>query len=211
MTDQSHIKLTTDLFTATLQREASLYGVALTAEATARLADYYCLVNLWNSRLHLVAPCAPEEFARRHILESLFAMSYLPLKARLIDIGAGAGLPSIPCLIVRSDLHAQLIEASAKKSVFLREALRTLGLSAASHILNHRFEQIEAPLAESLTCRALDAYSKLLPALLNWGSAIPILILFGGPSLAKDLDKLVDYESILLPQSEQRYMFLVKS
>ena len=55
----------------------------------------------------------------------LVLLKHLPANAKVVEVGAGAGLPIIPCLIVRPDLEAVLIEASKKKSVFLREALRT--------------------------------------------------------------------------------------
>ena len=55
----------TNKFRETLKEEAVTYRVVLTAEALDRLSQYYELLNLWNSRVHLVAPCSPEEFATR--------------------------------------------------------------------------------------------------------------------------------------------------
>lgn len=198
-------------FAQTLTNEAGNYGVALSSDIIHQLTNYYGLIQTWNPRLHLVAPCSPAEFARRHVLESLFALPYLPHNARLIDVGAGAGLPSLPCLLARPDLRGHLIEASIKKSVFLREAVRTLGLPGAVTIHNNRFEEIAAPEAEALTCRALDDFSKALPALLKWSADVPRQLLFGGQALAVKLDELTHYESFLLPQSTQRYLYLVTS
>src|SRR5678815_434221 len=111
-------------FRQALYENASIYGVDLNEELISRLADYYQLLNIWNPRLHLVAPCSPNEFATRHILESLLLLHRFPEDARVVDVGSGAGLPIIPCLIVRPDLNAVLIESSLRKAVFLREALR---------------------------------------------------------------------------------------
>src|SRR5688572_6930235 len=110
-------------FDKALAGRAAEFGVALGAEARARLGDYFELVAAWNPRLHLVAPCAPAEFASRHVLESLAALPFIAEGARLLDLGSGAGLPAVPCLVARQDLEAVLVEASQKKSVFLREAL----------------------------------------------------------------------------------------
>ena len=54
------------------------YDLDLPEETLAQLGDYYSLLTRWNERLHLVAPCAPEEFATRHVLESLLLLTYLP-------------------------------------------------------------------------------------------------------------------------------------
>src|SRR4051794_38846327 len=113
-----------DQFTRSLCEHAPRFGLRLDDVAVQHLREYYELLTRWNTRLHLVAPCSPEEFARRHVLESLLAAEHLMERASVLDVGSGAGLPIIPCLIVRTDLRANLIESSKKKTVFLREALR---------------------------------------------------------------------------------------
>src|SRR3954462_933993 len=96
------------------------YAIDLPAATIEQLSSYYSLLVRWNERLHLVAPCSPEEFAQRHILESLVLLRFFPNEAVIVDVGSGAGLPIIPCLIARADVTATLIESSPKKSVFLR-------------------------------------------------------------------------------------------
>src|SRR6266849_10967119 len=113
-----------DTFGLALRDHAGEFGIQLGAEEVRRLSNYYELLRKWNDRLHLVAPCSPEEFATRHVLESLLLLSHLPQKARVLDVGSGAGLPIIPCLIIRTDLSATLIESSPRKAVFLLEAFR---------------------------------------------------------------------------------------
>ncbi|MCV4777967.1 class I SAM-dependent methyltransferase, partial [Escherichia coli] len=70
-------------------------------ETLALLADYFDLVMRHNALLHLVGPCSPEDFAVRHILESIVMTGFIPTGGSFADVGAGAGLPSIPCLIAR--------------------------------------------------------------------------------------------------------------
>src|SRR6266542_2110635 len=115
-----------DRLSQALKDHAGDFAVRLRDEDIARLSGYYALLMKWNPRLHLVAPCSPEEFATRHILESLMLLRHLPINARVADVGSGAGLPVIPCLLVRRDLQITLIESSQKKIIFLREALRDI-------------------------------------------------------------------------------------
>lgn len=174
------------------------FGVELSADALARLRAYYSLLTRWNDRLHLVAPCSPEEFATRHVLESLVLLEHLPHDAKIADIGSGGGLPIIPCLVARPDLEATLIESSQKKAVFLREALKETGRKGT--IIARRFEEIEAPDVQFVTSRALDQFIPKIPALLDWAPDGATLLLFGG-------EKLLDAERYLIPGSEKRYLF----
>lgn len=179
------------------------YDVELSREALAQLGTFYSLLMRWNDRLHLVAPCSPEEFATRHVLESLMLLKHLPRGAKIADIGSGAGLPIIPCLIARADLDATLIESSQKKTVFLREALSAVGRQAT--IIARRFEEIEAPDVSFVTSRALDQFLRKIPVLIDWAPDGATLLFFGGEALRKQLKT---FEAFLIPGSERRYLFV---
>lgn len=200
-----------DEFDKALAENSSVFGVELDERVRARLGDYFEAVARWNARLHLVAPCAPAEFATRHVLESLVALPYLSKGAAFVDVGSGAGLPAIPCLVAREDLSATLVESSQKKAVFLRETLRELSLSERARVAAQRFEKVTPPRADALTCRALERFTEVLPALVQWASGVPLLLLFGGETLRERLEKLpVNFEQTLIPTSERRFLFVVR-
>jgi len=181
------------------------FGLELPDETVTQLGVFYSLLTRWNGRLHLVAPCAPEEFAVRHVLESLLLLKHLPQGAKVADIGSGGGLPMIPCLIARPDLEATLIESSQKKAVFLREALNTIGRSA--RIVARPFEQVESAPVGFVTCRALDRFMQKLPALIRWAPSGSTLLLFGGETLGEELGG--EFEKHLIPLSDRRFLFIV--
>jgi len=194
-------------FEQSLVSNMGSFNLALPSETITRLGEYYSLLTRWNDRLHLVAPCEPAEFAVRHVLESLLLLSHLPQHATIADIGSGGGLPIIPCLIAREDLEATLIESSQKKVIFLREASNHLGLR--EKIVNRPFEDVPAPPVSFVTCRALDQFMRKLPALINWAPRGSTLLLFGGETLGNQLRRAnVNFEQLLIPQSEKRYLFL---
>ena len=195
------------MFKLALKSNEAAFNLELSEQTVAQLAKYYSLLTRWNDRLHLVAPCAPEEFAVRHVLESLLLLKHLPSNATVADVGSGGGLPIIPCLIARPDLETTLIESSQKKVVFLREVLTRLGLRAT--VVARPFEDIAAPPVSFVTCRALDQFVRKLPALINWAPQGSILLLFGGETLGGELGKIgVRFDQRLIPQSEKRFLFL---
>lgn len=198
-------------FLSALEAHAPSFGVRAGESLLARLGDYFQLVERWNARLHLVAPCTPAEFAVRHALESLFAARHIPESATVVDVGSGAGLPVIPCLLARADLRGILVEASAKKCVFLGEAVAALDLRQSAEVVNARFEDVEPPAAQVLTCRALERFAETLPRLVAWSPRGCQLILFGGTVLRDSLRRAGQpFTPLLIPESEQRFLFIVE-
>jgi 16S rRNA (guanine527-N7)-methyltransferase len=201
----------TDEFARALEHHAPAYQIQLAPETVACLTDYYRLLPQWNARLHLVAPCTPTEFATRHVLESLVALRFMSAHARFVDVGSGGGLPAIPCLIARTDLHTTLIEASTKKAIFLREALSHLGLRERAEVRAERFEQMPVPAVAFVTCRALERFTEMLPQLITWSPPASTLLLFGGTTLQEKIEQLaLSYTAVLLPETERRFLFVLR-
>lgn len=193
-------------FERVLRNEMATYGLSLDSGTQRRLADYFELLSRWNQRLHLVAPCSPEEFATRHVLESLTLLPYIRSGAKVIDVGSGGGLPLIPCLLARSDIEGTMIESSKKKSVFLLEAVKRLGLAERARVLSQRFEEVNLTSGDYLTCRAMEQLVEKIPELMKWKPAGCKLLIFGGDSLLNS----ADFERILLPKSDRRFLYIEK-
>lgn len=199
-------------FIDALKANQSAFGFELAVPVLEKLADFFDLVAEHNPILHLTAPASPEEFAVRHILESLTLLEHLPAGALAADIGTGAGLPSLPCLLVRDDLQAVLVESKEKKAAYLAAALERLALTDRAVVINKQFSETR-PGGDVgfVTCRALDKFSERLDSLVKW-SGQRTMLLFGGPALGDQLEKLP--VSItrrrLMPFSEQRFLVVVE-
>jgi len=90
-------------------------GITLLPEQKKKLLDYVALIYKWNQVHNLTAVREPMEMVTLHILDSLSVLTHIESK-HLLDVGAGAGLPSIPLAICLPALQVTAIDAVQKKS-----------------------------------------------------------------------------------------------
>ena len=174
---------------------------------------YLDLLLKWNSKINLTAVREPEEIVTRHFGESFFAAQQLfPNRdsATALDIGSGAGFPGLPFKIWAPALDLTLIEANQKKAVFLREVVRTLGLTQVS-VLAQRAETVNAR-AELVSLRAVERFEQALPnagRLLKAGGRIALLIGSAQVETAKSLLPDLRWEEpVAIPLSRSRALLV---
>jgi 16S rRNA (guanine527-N7)-methyltransferase len=129
---------------AQLATPARALGVELSAGTLARLARYASLVLDWGARINLTGAKTAEALAAEHLADALPLLAHLPSGPfRLVDVGAGAGLPGIVIALLRPEASGTLLEPAAKKHAFLAHAIRSLELGDR---LAARRERLEAHL-----------------------------------------------------------------
>jgi len=106
-------------------------GVSLETAAVERFSAYLKLLQLWGKKINLTTRLATAEVILYHFLDSLAGVSILSAApfARVVDLGAGAGLPSLPLKFVLPGLQVLLVESVRKKVAFCQEAIRATGLT----------------------------------------------------------------------------------
>ena len=131
-------------------------------ETIERLEAYAKLLVQWNPKINLVSKSTISDLWERHMEDSLQIAELHPLRGNWADLGSGAGFPGLPLAIVGDDptFHMSLIEADARKSVFLRQALRITDTKA--DVIDQRIEDTEPLQASRVTARALAQLSDLL-------------------------------------------------
>lgn len=140
---------------ARLHEGADALGLGLSTAQSDSLLDYLDLLVRWNAVYNLTAVRDPREMVTRHLLDSL-AIAPLVRGASLIDLGTGPGLPGIPLAILASERSVTLVDSNGKKTRFLREAVRVLGLA------NARVEQARAEeLSGQYDCLVARAFAAL--------------------------------------------------
>jgi 16S rRNA (guanine527-N7)-methyltransferase len=121
-----------------------LLGLTLTERQRQAFHLYQKELVSWNMRFNLTAITDSEGIQIRHFLDSLsclLGIGELRKGQSLIDIGSGAGFPGLPLKITFPALRLTLLEATAKKTDFLRHIVDVLELRDVT-IVNARAEQV---------------------------------------------------------------------
>lgn len=125
----------------------------------------------WNTRVNLTAITDPVDVLLKHFLDSLSLLEVCKAeRARVLDIGAGAGFPGLPLKIARPQWEIVLLEATGKKVNFQRHIIETFHLQSVEAI-HGRAEEIARRQEyrgsfDLVTARAVAA----LPALLEYAA-----------------------------------------
>ena len=113
---------------ALLHSAAEEIGISLSNTQVSQLIGYVDLMEKWNRAFNLTAVRRRTELFSRHIVESLAVQPYIQGE-KWADIGTGAGLPGVPLAITEPDKPFVLLDSNGKKTRFLLEVKRALGLS----------------------------------------------------------------------------------
>lgn len=114
-----------------LYEGAEKLDISITDAQAEKFCKYTELLLEWNGKMNLTAITAPEEIAVKHYLDSLTFLKFVdvPQGARIIDVGCGAGFPSIPLMIARDDIHITMLDGTKKRLNFIDEVVNQLGLN----------------------------------------------------------------------------------
>ncbi len=174
----------------------------LSDDQAALVSTYLDLLLKWNAKINLTAVRDPDQIIQRHFGESFFAARHLsgwcPDATSLADMGSGAGFPGLPIKLWNPMLNLSLIESQQKKAVFLREAIRTLGLIAAQ-VVDARAEAVHMT-ADVVTLRAVEAFEQALPVAANLLNERGSLILLIGAAQTERAVSLLPNLSWFMPQ-----------
>jgi 16S rRNA (guanine527-N7)-methyltransferase len=110
---------------------AASLGVALDEDTVERFSIYLELLQRWGKKINLTTRLKAEEVIVYHFLDSLAGVPIIRASpaARIVDLGAGAGFPSLPLKLALPGLRVLLVESIRKKVAFCQEAVRATGVT----------------------------------------------------------------------------------
>lgn len=132
----------TEEFAAALTLAFSENGIPVpTAAQTERFWALYEKMTAVNGTMNLTAIRGIPDTVVRHFADCAAAAPFLPHGAKVCDVGAGAGFPTLPLAILREDLSILAVDSTAKRMNYVRDCADLLGLSHV-RVLAARAEEI---------------------------------------------------------------------
>lgn len=197
-------------------------GIEISSEKAKMLTDLSEFMVEYNKNVNLTAITDFEGIVEKHFIDSVLPFASLDIaeNSRFIDVGTGAGYPSLPLLIWRGDLKGTLCDSSEKRCVYLKKACEMLGISP--EIIHIRAEQLGRTRREAYdiaTARAVSAMPILTEYCLPF---VKVGGLFAAlksvnedakgsenaiKALGGQLEEIRDYT---LPNGDKRRLFIVK-
>lgn len=98
-----------------------------------------------NKVMNLTAITDEDGIILRHLVDSLLISEYIPQNATLIDVGCGAGFPTLPLAIVREDIRITALDSTEKRIRYVAETAKLLGLENVEAIAARAEEFAKLP------------------------------------------------------------------
>lgn len=197
-------------------------GIEIDAEKAKKLAELSEFMVEYNKNVNLTAITDFKDIVEKHFIDSILPFVSLKIaeNSSFIDVGTGAGFPSLPLLIWRDDLKGTLCDSLQKRCVYLEKACEKLGIKA--EIVHARAEELGRERREKYdfaTARAVSAMPVLtefcLPFVRKDGLFIALKSVNEDAKSAENAIKMLggsleEVRDYALPSGDKRRIMIVK-
>lgn len=158
----------------------SVKGIDLSDQQIRQFETYYHFLIEWNQKINLTAITEKDEVYLKHFYDSLIPLWVfdIPENCKLVDVGAGAGFPSIPIKIVRPDIDLTIIDSLNKRINFLDHLIQALDLTGVTAVHSRAEDAGQNPayreqfdIATARAVAALNVLTELCLPLVRKGGA----------------------------------------
>ena len=203
-------------------------NINLTDQQKTQFERYFQLLVEWNQKINLTAITEKEEVYLKHFYDSIAPILQGLIEnqeIKLLDIGAGAGFPSLPMKILYPQLDVTIIDSLNKRINFLQLLAEELDLEGV-HFYHGRAEDFAQDKHfraqfDIVTARAvarMQVLSELTIPYLKVGGKLLALKASNAPeelTEAKNalnllFSKVEDNISYTLPNGDPRYITIVE-
>jgi 16S rRNA (guanine527-N7)-methyltransferase len=133
------------------------WGWVLGKDQLGSIAAFFRLLLAWNRSINLTGAQSLGELVKEHMPDSFAMAGLAPAHSRVVDVGAGGGLPGIPFALLRADCRVTLVEPRAKRAAFLNAASRSARNRLSLEVLRQRDEALPSGAFDVAASRATFA------------------------------------------------------
>ena len=130
------MELNEQSFKSELSRIFKANGLAqfLNMERSEKFLQLTKIMLRENEKYNLTAITEPNKIILNHYADCAILALKLPLGAKIIDVGCGAGFPTLPLAIVRDDLKITAMDSTAKRVLYVENTANALSLNNVTAI-----------------------------------------------------------------------------
>ena len=122
-------------------------------------------LDLRSKQFNLTAITDPEEVLKKHIIDCLFAAKAVKElskeSSKLLDVGSGAGFPSLPIAAVLPEIQVTAMDATAKKTVYMNDTAALAGIENFIAINKRAEEAAKSGMGEGFDIVSARAVARL--------------------------------------------------
>ena len=162
-----------------------------------------------NAVMNLTAITEPSEIILKHYADSLTVAEYLEEGKSVIDVGCGAGFPSLPLAIARPDLKILALDSTEKRITYVKNCASLLGLSNLSALAARAEDAANGPMRgkyDYATARAVARLNVLaeycIPFLAVGGVFLPMKAKSGAEEMEEAKNAFVTLRAKVLFSKE---------
>ncbi len=166
------------------------YGIDLTETQEKQFNDYYNLLIEENGKYNLTAITEKNDVFIKHFLDSVLPYNHFKDNTTILDIGAGAGFPSIPLAILKPNINFTLIDSVNKKVNFINMAKNLLNLNniIAIHTRCEDFAKQNRENFDYVVARAVANMNTLLEYMTPFAKINGEIVLYKGDNYLQEVE-----------------------
>jgi 16S rRNA (guanine527-N7)-methyltransferase len=163
--------------------------ISLNEKQISQFEIYYKTLIEYNQKINLTSITEHSEVYKKHFLDSIMLATAFPFyNQSVLDIGSGAGFPSIPLKIVFPELRITIIDSLQKRINFLQDLTDKLSISV--ELLHGRAEELNRKEEfDVVTARAVANFRVLSELCIPYVKVSGVFLSMKGPNYKEELEQ----------------------
>ncbi len=151
---------------------------------------YYDYLIEYNKKVNLTAITEKNQVFIKHFLDSILPIDEIKKDAKIVDVGTGAGFPSLPIKIVREDVKLTMVDSLNKRINFLNQLTLDLNIETKNiHSRAEDFAKLNREKFDVALARAVAKLNTLLEYLLPLVKVGGIVLAYKGSNFEEEIEE----------------------